>query len=83
MILPTKGIAPNIALLAVGAEILRVLDESKSVSRLWEDFRSTADSRREVPFDWFILGLDLLFMVGAVELDRGRIRRPHYAGVVS
>lgn len=76
MILPTKGIAPRRALLALGGEVLRALDEAKTVSRLWEDFRRASDPGREVTFDWFVLSLDLLFVVGAVEFERGRVQRP-------
>lgn len=75
MILPTKGIPPRRALLALGGEVLRALDESKSVSRLWDDFRQASDSGCEITFDWFVLSLDLLFVIGAVELERGRVRR--------
>ena len=35
MILPTKGLALDRALLSVGAEVLRRLDRPKTVSRLW------------------------------------------------
>lgn len=75
MILPTKGIPPRRALLSVGAEVLRTLDEAKSVSRIWDDFRKASDRDEETTFDWFILSLDLLFIFGAIELERGRIRR--------
>ena len=75
MILPTKGIPPHKTLLTLGGEVLRALDETKTVSRLWDDFRKQSDQRAEVTFDWFVLGLDLLFLLGAIELERGRIRR--------
>jgi hypothetical protein len=74
MILPTKGVPPQQALLSLGAEVLRLLDESKTVSRLWDDFRRHG----HVPvatFDWFVLGLDLLFALDAIEFERGRLRR--------
>lgn len=75
MILPTKGIPPHKALLTLSGEILRVLDETKTVSRLWDDFRKTSEQQQEITFDWFVLSLDLLFVFGAIELERGRIRR--------
>jgi hypothetical protein len=78
MILPTKGLAPDRALLSVGAEVLRRLDRPKSVSRLWEQVRHRESSLLEsIPYDWFILALDLLYLYGAVEFDDGRIRRAH------
>lgn len=75
MILPTKGIGARKALLAVSADVLRSLSEPKSISRLWEDFRKESDPKEEITFDWFVLSLDLLFIVEAIGLERGRIRR--------
>ncbi|MFP2930149.1 ABC-three component system middle component 6 [Pyxidicoccus sp. 3LG] len=78
MILPTKGIGADRALLSVGADILRLLDEPKTVSRIWDELR-TARTRREATstlgFDWFVLALDLLYIVGAVNLEQGRLFR--------
>lgn len=76
MILPTKGIAPNQALLTVGAMILRLLDRPKTVSRLWDEFRLHAVESR---FDWFVLGLDLLYLLGAIEMERGRVHKANRA----
>ena len=75
MILPTKGIEADRALLSVGAEILRRLDETKTVSRLWEEFREERRECSRVTFEWFVLSMDLLFLLGLVELDHGRIGR--------
>jgi hypothetical protein len=76
MILPTKGLAVDRALLSVGGEVLRRLDRPKTVSRLWEQIRMRQSSLLEaIPYDWFLLSLDLLFMFGAVELEDGRLRR--------
>jgi hypothetical protein len=79
MILPTKGILPRQALLSVGADILRLLSDSKTVSRLWSEYQK--QSAQSVTFDWFVLGLDLLFVFGAVEFERGRIRRIDAQGI--
>jgi len=62
------------ALISLGAEVLRLLNESKTVSRLWDDF-GKLQGRNQVTFDWFVLSLDLLFVLGAIEADRGRVRR--------
>jgi hypothetical protein len=75
VILPTKGILPRQALLTLGAEVLRQLPEEKTVSRLWEDFRKARAAGDEVGFDWFVLSLDLLFALGTVEYESGRVRR--------
>jgi len=79
MILPTKGILPRQALLSVGADILRLLSDSKTVSRLWSEYQK--QSTHSATFDWFVLGLDLLFVFGAVEFERGRIRRIDPQGI--
>lgn len=69
MILPTKGVPPERALLTVGGEIVAALDQPKSVSRLWTDIRSQrADSEAAIGFDWFVLALDLARCIGAVDL---------------
>lgn len=75
MILPTKGLEPRMALLSVGALLLRHLDEPKTVSRLWSDIRSDAEIPSGFTFDWYVLALDLLFSMGAVDQSGGRLAR--------
>jgi hypothetical protein len=78
MILPTKGLGPQRAMLTVGAEILGLLTEPKTVSRLWDELGHAMGKRsstRVVNYDWFVLTLDLLYMLGTVEMDHGKIRR--------
>ena len=78
MILPTKRLGVERAMLMVGAEILELLTEPKTVSRLWDELgrvMSERSSTRIVNYDWFVLTLDLLYMLGALEMDHGRIRR--------
>lgn len=76
MILPTKHVREDRALLTVGAEVLDLLRTSKTVSRLWSDFsRKRATGSSPVTYDWFILALDLLFSLGLIDFSRGRVRR--------
>lgn len=78
MILPTKRLHQDRALLAVGAEILRRLDEPKTVSRLWDEIQRTYRGRATSPtltYDWFILSLDLLFVLNTVDLNHGLIAK--------
>lgn len=76
MILPTKGLAVDRALLSIGADALRRLDRPKTVSRLWELMNEQRSSlSAAVAYDWFVLSLDLLFALGAVEYEDGRLRR--------
>ncbi|GAB4355673.1 MAG: hypothetical protein Kow0060_07800 [Methylohalobius crimeensis] len=75
MILPTKGIGPDKALLSVGAFILRNLDEPKTVSRLWADLRRVEEGPPDLTFDWFVLALDLLYLIGALDYLGGCVVR--------
>lgn len=72
MILPTKHISTEYSLLGVGAKILEKLDSSSSVTGLWEQVKSFP----EVKAYWkFVLALDLLFMMGALDLKDGLLTR--------
>jgi len=78
MILPTKHLRSERALLTIGAEVLKLLTEPKTVSHLWDELRHVTDehsSTRIVNYNWFVLTLDLLYMLGTVEMDHDRIRR--------
>lgn len=77
MILPTKRLSPDKALITVGAEILRLLTEPKTVSRTWEEIRQSRKDREgdRLTYDWFVLALDLLYSLGALTLERGRLVR--------
>lgn len=76
MITPTKGVAPDRSLLAVGARILPVLDEPRTVARAWSLFREREAARARhvrVSFGWFTLALDLLYALGLVDLRGGAL----------
>lgn len=78
MILPTKHLSQDRALLGVGAEILAQLKEPRSVSELWETVR---EDRAKLPgsaplsFDWFVLALNLLYALSAIDHSNGIVRR--------
>lgn len=78
MILPSKHLSQDRALLTVGATILRHLSHPITVSALWEQMpRVAVNSRLLSPlrYDGFILALDLLFSIGAIEIHEGLIIR--------
>ncbi|WP_417374894.1 ABC-three component system middle component 6 [Gimesia maris] len=76
MILPTKHLPPDRSLLGVGAEVLLLLDRPKTVSRLWKDIQQhRGESANRLPFDWFILSLNFLYTIDAIQMDRGRLTR--------
>jgi len=75
MILPSKHIAPDRALLTIGAEIIAILDRPRTVSYVWDVLRRKRETGRVFGYDWFLLSLDLLFLVGAVEYRSGSLVR--------
>lgn len=78
MILPTKRLHQDRALLTVGAGVLRHLNEPKTVSRLWDEIYRAYSGRAASPtltYDWFILSLDLLFALNAIDLNHGLITK--------
>lgn len=82
MIVPTKGIAPDRSLLAVGAQIAMQLDQPRTVSQTWSrlrEWRKHNDHPTPVSFGWFVLALDTLYALGAVEL-RGDLLMRRGAG---
>ncbi|MHA7134459.1 ABC-three component system middle component 6 [Oerskovia turbata] len=78
MITPTKGIAPQRALLTVGAQISLVLTEPMTVSQAWtalKAWRVRYKNDAVLPFSWFVLALDMLYALGAVHYEDGILHR--------
>ena len=78
MILPSKHLPQDRALLTVGATILRQLSHPITVSALWEQMpRVVVEQKVSSPmrYDGFVLALDFLFLVGAIELREGLLVR--------
>lgn len=78
MILPTKHLPTNRSLLGVGAEMLQILERPMTVSRLWDELRNRkncVDSAAPIDYRWFVLSLDFLYLIEAVTLWRGLIKK--------
>ena len=78
MILPSKNLPQEYALLTIGGRILQHIQEPMTISALRERLRTPeegTDSRRAFHYDKFVLALDLLFMIGAVSLKDGCLTR--------
>ena len=76
MILPGKHLRQDRALLSVGADILAQLDEPRSVSELWERVRVTRKATLKaspLSFDWFVLSLNLLYAISALDFANGLV----------
>ena|GEM_PF-234229 len=73
MLLPTKGIEPQRALLTVGANIISLLDSPATVSGLWERFSKSsgeASGDAKITFDWFAFALSMLFAINAISWNK-------------
>ena len=81
MILPSKHLPQDRALLTVGGYVLKVLSHPKTVSALWEELNkhdeeaSAATDPQRISYDWFLLALDLLYALGTIELESGLVSR--------
>jgi len=73
MILPSKHISQQRALLSVGAKVLQHLQRPKTVSAIWEELTQAGDEKAlsNMGYNSFILALDLLYSINAIELEDG------------
>lgn len=74
MILPTKHISTRNSLLGVGATIIEHLNYPRTVTSLWSDLSKLPEV---ATFERFVLVLDLLYMIGAIELEEGLLHKRH------
>lgn len=78
MILPSKHLSQDRALLTVGATILRFLAQPMTMSALWEEMLRLAPGTKMSPrlrYDGFVLALDVLFLIGAIDYEDGLLKR--------
>ncbi len=72
MILPTKHVSVRNSIIGAGAAILHTLNSPQTVTGLWNNVRTSP----EVGFyQRFVLTLDFLFVIDAIELTDGLIMR--------
>lgn len=74
MIQPTKGISVDRALLTVGAQVAQQLDQPATVSATWhsvKEWRRGRGYNANLSYSWFILALDTLHALGAVDYEDG------------
>ncbi len=72
MILPSKHISQDQALIGVGAILLKEIDQPQTVTSLWETVR---EEDAIGTFERFVLALDMLHIVGAISLENSLIVR--------
>jgi hypothetical protein len=79
VILPSKHLSQERALLTVGGRVLLLLSQPKTVSALWGELNSLTETPRyatpPLSYDVFVLALDLLYSIGAVEMEDGLLAR--------
>lgn len=75
MILPTKNINPDRALLTLAGRVFDRLGRPRTISGVWDEFREEQQAR-PIAYAWFVLAIDLLFLMNLVWLDQdGLLRR--------
>lgn len=82
MILPTKNIPTDQALLVIAGQVLLQLERPATVTSAWERFsrwREANNMPSFVPFWWFSLAVDVLYAMGSVEYSDGLLRRQNAA----
>jgi hypothetical protein len=76
MILPTKHLREQRALITIGAEIITLLRKPRTVNSLWNAIKAEkSQEKRSIPYDWFVLTLDFLYAIDAIDMGDGLIRR--------
>ncbi|MDI2091646.1 ABC-three component system middle component 6 [Commensalibacter oyaizuii] len=74
MILPTKHITNERSLLGVGADIIAIIQKRpETISSIWNKIRQKK-KKTPISYRWFILSLDLLYIMGAIKIEQGLIR---------
>lgn len=72
MILPTKHVSVRNSLIGAGATILHTLNSPQTVTGLWNNVRTNPEVG---VYQRFVLILDFLFVIDAIELIDGLIVR--------
>lgn len=78
MIMPGKNINTSESIIGLGAFVLSILDTPKSIDDCWNELNKTyidtGKIKKKHTFDNFILTIDLLYIIGAVNInERGEI----------
>lgn len=72
MILPSKYLREDEALIGVSAALLSLIEKNGNLSLIWESAKKIEFIGN---FERFILALDLLFLLGLIELKGNEIVR--------
>ena len=72
MILPKKQLSLSESYFGFGAFLLQQLDQPRSIDALWECYKEIYVARKykvKFSFDQYILALDYLFIIGAIQVN--------------
>ena len=72
-LLPNKHVPANRSLVGIGALVLRHLERPSNVSTLWESIK---ENQEVATYANFVLSLDYLFAIGALDYEHGTLSRP-------
>jgi hypothetical protein len=72
MIMPSKYLREDEALLGAGATLLHIINDRTSFSNLWEDAKNISVIGN---FERFVLALDLLFLLGLIDFIDNQVVR--------
>ena len=79
MILPSKHLASDRCLLSVASEVLDNLEpDGDTPSDLWirtKRKKASVGRDNQIPYDWFVLSLNMLFALGLINSANGVITR--------
>jgi hypothetical protein len=78
MLLPSRTVSSQRALLSVAAQISLQLESPRTVSETWarvKEWRAERDFDQPITFGWFVLALDMLYALGLIEFESGTLRR--------
>ena len=70
MILPNKYVRDSETLLGVGSILLSNMADENSLSVLWDRVKKSPNIGN---YERFVLGLDLLFLLGLIEIKEDKI----------
>lgn len=75
MILPSKHISPERALFTTSTFLFGLMTEKMSISQLWITAKQEFNRPYPLYYHEFILGLDLLFILGYIDFIEGKVQR--------
>ena len=75
MIMPTKYLREDEALIGISASLLPLIEQDSSLSKLWDIARVTTKVGN---YERFIFALDLLYLLGLITLNGNQIVRTRH-----